>query len=98
MTNDECQPSEGACLMVSTHRKPAGSITSIVILLSFLIRHSSLLWAAQPDPLLGSWLSSQSDVHTWSATLVQLRSFKTFAQPVTNHGRVWFEAPDKFRW
>ena len=69
-----------------------------VLLLAFVIRHSSFLSAAQPSPLVGSWLAAQSNVQTWSAELVQIRSLKTFIQPVTNHGRVWFAAPNRFRW
>ena len=33
-----------------------------------------------------------------SADLVQTRSLKTFNQPFTNHGGVWFAPPDRFRW
>src|SRR6266545_1423562 len=87
MTNDECQPNEGACLTLS----PGRFIPPIV-------PHSSFLLAAQPDTLLRSWLTAQTNVHTWAAELVQIRSLKTFAQPVTNHGRVWFATPDRFRW
>ncbi|HEU0011165.1 MAG TPA: outer membrane lipoprotein carrier protein LolA [Verrucomicrobiae bacterium] len=94
MTNDECQPNEGACVMLS----PGRFVPPIVLLLSFVICHSSFLLAAQPDTLLRSWLAAQTNVHTWSAELVQIRSLKTFTQPITNHGRVWFAAPDRFRW
>ena len=73
-------------------------ILPIVLLSSFVICHSSSLFAAQPETLLRSWLAAQTNVHTWSAELVQIRSLKTFAQPVTNHGRVWFATPDRFRW
>jgi outer membrane lipoprotein-sorting protein len=78
--------------MKELQRKP------IVLLLPFVICHSSLLMGAEPDTHLPSWLASQTNVHTWSAELVQIRSLKTFTQPVTNHGRVWFAAPDQFRW
>ena len=54
--------------------------------------------AAEPPTRLGSWLAAQTNIHTWSAELVQVRSLKTFTQPVTNHGRVWFAAPNQFRW
>jgi len=84
--------------MMSVDRKPVRLILPIVLLSSFVIRHSSFLSAAEPDPLLNAWLASQSNVQTWSAPLVQIRSFKTFSQPVTNRGRVWFAAPDRFRW
>ena len=54
--------------------------------------------ATEPTPLLASWLAAQTNIHTWSADLVQTRSLKTFHQPFTNHGRIWFAAPDRFRW
>ncbi len=77
-------------------RRPV--ILAFVLLSSFVIRHSSFLQAAEPTPLLASWLAAQTNIHTWSADLVQTRSLKTFNQPFTNHGGVWFAPPDRFRW
>ena len=70
----------------------------LLLLSSFVIRHSSFLAAAEPPTLLGSWLASRTNIHTWSAEVMQIRSLKTFTQPVTNHGHVWFATPDRFRW
>ena len=73
-------------------------VSPFALLLPFVICHSSFLFAAQPDTLLRSWLTARTNVQTWSAEVVQIRSLKTLTQPVTNHGRVWFATPDRFRW
>jgi outer membrane lipoprotein-sorting protein len=63
-----------------------------------------LLWAlplpaAGPDTnLLSAWLGAQTNIQTWRAEVTQTRSFKTLARPLTAHGRVWFAAPNQFRW
>lgn len=54
--------------------------------------------ADAPRDYVGEWLTRQGDVRTWSADFVQTRSLKTLAQPLTTEGRVWFSAPDRFRW
>jgi outer membrane lipoprotein-sorting protein len=54
--------------------------------------------AAEINPLLGSWLAGQTNIKTWSADVTQTRSLKTLTQPLIAHGRVWFAAPNRFRW
>lgn len=74
---------------------------SLVILWSLVIGHwpFSLCAAAAPsDPLVTSWLAAQTNLHTWSADVTQTRSLKTLAQPLVAQGRVWFSAPNLFRW
>jgi len=53
---------------------------------------------AGTNSLLAGWLKSQTNIQTWSAEVVQTRSFKSLAQPLTATGRVWFAAPNLFRW
>jgi len=48
--------------------------------------------------LVDSWLTASSKVRSWSADFVQTRRLKTLARPLTAEGRVWFEAPNSFRW
>jgi outer membrane lipoprotein-sorting protein len=62
-------------------------------------------WVASPaglvadaNSLVDSWLAAQTNIHTWSAEVVQTRTFKSLAQPLQSTGRVWFAAPDRFRW
>ena len=48
--------------------------------------------------LLDAWLENQARIDTWSAEVVQTRDLKTLTQPLSATGRVWFAAPDRFRW
>ncbi|MSU64141.1 MAG: outer membrane lipoprotein carrier protein LolA [Pedosphaera sp.] len=54
--------------------------------------------ATDADKLLASWLSAQTNLNTWSADLIQTRTFKTLTQPLVARGHVWFVAPNTFRW
>jgi len=47
---------------------------------------------------LAFWLAAQTNLQTWSADFVQTRTLKALAQPLTATGRVWFAAPQRFRW
>jgi len=50
------------------------------------------------SPAVEQWLSSQANLHTFSADCLQTRTFKSLTQPLTSTGRVWFSAPNQFRW
>jgi outer membrane lipoprotein-sorting protein len=54
--------------------------------------------AAEQSALLSSWLSAQTNLQTWSADVTQTRALKTLTQPLTARGRIWFAAPNRFRW
>lgn len=54
--------------------------------------------AAGAEDVLARWLSMQTNVATWSADFVQTRRLKALAGPLEARGRVWFEAPARFRW
>lgn len=54
--------------------------------------------AADDFPLLTRWLASQANVQTWSADVVQTRTLKTLAQPLTANGKILFSAPNCFHW
>jgi outer membrane lipoprotein-sorting protein len=56
------------------------------------------LQAAQLDPLVTSWLETQTNMQSWSADFIQTRTLKSLAQPLTATGHVWFAAPNRFRW
>jgi outer membrane lipoprotein-sorting protein len=66
---------------------------AVVVLLG-----GSALHAANPRDAVGAWLSAQTNLQTWSAAVKQIRSFKTMSQPLVETGRVWFAAPNRFRW
>jgi len=54
--------------------------------------------SAETNSIISTWIAAQSNIHTFSADVVQTRSFKSLAQPLTAYGHVWFEAPNRFRW
>ena len=54
--------------------------------------------ALDTNALLTAWFNAQTNLHTWSADLKQTRTLKAFAQPLIATGRVWFAAPNRFRW
>ena len=59
---------------------------------------SSTFGAATRSPALSSFLAAQTNLQTWSADLTQIRRLKTLTQPLVSTGKVWFAAPNKFRW
>jgi outer membrane lipoprotein-sorting protein len=54
--------------------------------------------SATPNTIVAAWLGSQTNLETWSADVIQSRSLKSLAHPITATGRVWFAAPNLFRW
>ncbi|HSH96510.1 MAG TPA: outer membrane lipoprotein carrier protein LolA [Roseimicrobium sp.] len=54
--------------------------------------------AADSAAFITTWLNVQTNVHSWSADFTQTRTLKTLNQPLTAKGRVYFVAPDRFRW
>src|SRR5437867_5287752 len=104
--NDEIPMTKPAC---AEHR--AFRYSSFGFLSSFVIRHSSFnflcallsVFGWQPlacgaSSVLGAWLNSQTHIQTWSAEVIQTRVLKSLAQPLMATGRVWFAAPNRFRW
>lgn len=58
------------------------------------------LWAGEPplESSVSGWLHSQALVRTWSAQFTQTRTLKSLTEPLKAAGRVWFAAPNRFRW
>ena len=54
--------------------------------------------AADTNSVLDSWFAAQQKVQTWSADFIQVRQFRALARPLTNSGRIYFSAPNDFRW
>lgn len=54
--------------------------------------------AADTNATISKWIAAQTNIHTFSAEVVQTRTFKSLAQPLTAYGHIWFEAPNRFRW
>ncbi len=69
---------------------------SCTLILLLLTRLTST--AAELKPAMAAWLSAQTNLQSWSADFVQTRVLKSLTQPLTAKGRVWFKAPNRFRW
>jgi outer membrane lipoprotein-sorting protein len=73
----------------------------------FLIYNFGLgLWLASAAPIcagdnaqfVDSWLNAQTNIQTWTADVLQTRNLKSLTRPLSKEGRVWFAAPNRFRW
>ncbi len=54
--------------------------------------------AGEVEGVLQGWLARQAGWRTWTAECVQTRTVPTLVQPLVTTGRVWYAAPDRFRW
>ena len=54
--------------------------------------------AASLDPLVQKWLGKQTELQTWTADVTQTRHLQSLTQPLISQGKVWFSAPNQFRW
>lgn len=70
----------------------------LVLVLVLLSGGAHWAQAAESQQLLADWLSAQSKVKTWTADFKQTRTFKALTEALESHGKVWFAAPDHFRW
>lgn len=52
----------------------------------------------QVEDFLSAWLDPRQPLRTWSADFIQTRTLKGLAEPLRTPGRLWFAAPDRFRW
>jgi outer membrane lipoprotein-sorting protein len=50
------------------------------------------------DGVLRSWLAASTHLTSFEAEFRQTRHLKALTEPLTSTGRVWFLAPDQFRW
>lgn len=65
-----------------------------VLLLLFL----AATVARADEALLDRWFAAQAELKTWSAKVTQIRTLKALKDPLRAEGRVWFAAPNRFRW
>lgn len=77
--------------------RPAGGLAALA-LLGALVGGSFRAPAAEAVPSVDAWLAAQAHLMTWSAEVVQTRRLATVTQPLVSTGRVWFVAPNRFRW
>jgi outer membrane lipoprotein-sorting protein len=83
-------------MMCRTIRRAAPRHTSLMALVILFAAAAST--SAQTNSLVASWLSAQTNVHTWSADFIQTRTLKSLTQPLTANGHVWFAEPNRFHW
>ena len=50
------------------------------------------------DGVLRSWLAVSTNLTSFEAEFRQTRHLKVLTEPLASTGRVWFSAPDQFRW
>lgn len=50
------------------------------------------------ESTLDRWFARQAETDYWSSALTQTRQMKTLTRPLVTEGRVWFRAPNRFRW
>jgi outer membrane lipoprotein-sorting protein len=71
----------------------------IQTILPLLILQAALAsFAAPNDKLVEDWLKAQSAVRAWEADFKQTRQLKALTEPLVATGKLWFAAPDRFRW
>lgn len=63
-----------------------------------ILSFASSAAAADSNALLNAWFAAQTNLHTWQADFVQTRVLKSISQPLKANGKIWFTAPDQFRW
>jgi outer membrane lipoprotein carrier protein len=64
---------------------------------------AGVVFATPPAPApdlspLKEWIARQKDVRSVSADFTQTRTLRTLRSPIAGGGRLWFMAPDWFRW
>lgn len=70
----------------------------------FVLLLAGVSWAVAATPsgsessLLERWLHQAQGLKSWESNFVQTRHLKALTQPLKTTGRVWFAAPDRFRW
>ena len=54
--------------------------------------------AGEPSPVLETWFSAQTNLHSFTADVIQTRTLKVLSQPLVSTGKVWVVIPNRFRW
>jgi outer membrane lipoprotein-sorting protein len=67
------------------------------VLAAFWMVHRALAGPAE-EAWVSRWLASATNLVTWQAGVTQTRHLKALTQPLVSTGKVWFAAPNSFRW
>lgn len=71
------------------------TLLRLVLVAGFLAAHGTSLRGADA---LDQWLERHADMRTWSAEFRQTRALAVLKEPLVAEGKVWFAAPNLFRW
>jgi outer membrane lipoprotein-sorting protein len=78
------------------HMKPRFHFSVALFCLAFSLAAATA--QAQSEKFLDQWIAAQTNLHTWSADVVETRALKTLSQPLVSTGKVWVAMPNHFRW
>ena len=70
-----------------------GALSALLLLVAVLTAH-----AAEPSLVLDTWFSAQTNLHSFTADVIQTRTLKVLSQPLVSTGKVWVVIPNRFRW
>ena len=68
-------------------------MSALLLLVAVLTAH-----AAEQSPVLDSWFAAQTNLHSFTADVIQTRTLKVLSRPLVAAGRVWVIIPNRFRW
>jgi outer membrane lipoprotein-sorting protein len=70
-----------------------GALSALLLLVAVLTAH-----AAEQSLVLDTWFSAQTNLHSFTADVIQTRTLKVLSQPLVSTGKVWVVIPNRFRW
>ncbi len=77
----------------------AAALAGRLVMLGWVVGFSALSQvSATGADLVDRWFAAQAELTTWSAKVTQTRTLKALKDPLTAEGRIWFAAPNRFRW
>ena len=68
-------------------------MSALLLLVAVLTAH-----AAEQSLVLDTWFSAQTNLHSFTADVIQTRTLKVLSQPLVSTGKVWVVIPNRFRW
>ena len=77
----------------STVVRRGGTLSALLLLVAVLTAH-----AAEQSLVLDTWFSAQTNLHSFTADVIQTRTLKVLSQPLVSTGKVWVVIPNRFRW
>src|SRR5262249_13832307 len=97
-THPRSQPLRKASMSMRVRKRVADARSLFAWLVLICSLYTRNLPAAEADPLLTSWLNTQTNIQAWSADVIQTRTLKALTQPLIATGHVWFAQPNRFHW